>query len=169
MADLSKEGVFTVPVCVFYTRMPPKKGKGRGKRSCSDKPQVSDTQRISSDETDTVAVDSEEVEQHEADLTVVEVHQQETQETQPKAGPSGQTVAKPKPLGRKKKGSEERHFLFTEEMEEELVEFWREHPFLYNSADPRHKDKGLKDRLLRAKAEVFGCTSKYWKKNSSRI
>ena len=75
------------------------------------------------------------------------------------SGPTSETV--PKPLGRRKKGSQERHFLFTEEQEDNLIDWWREHEYFYNSKHPSHKDKGLKDRLYRAKAAEFGCTSKY--------
>ena len=70
------------------------------------------------------------------------------------------TVAKP--LGRRKKGSKERHFLFTRDNEDSIVQWWRENEFLYNPNLPQYSDKGLKDRTMREKTKEFGCTGKYF-------
>ena len=65
------------------------------------------------------------------------------------------------PRGRKKKKSEDRHFLFTPDVEDSIVEWWRDNEFLYNSEHPQHMDKGLKWRVIDRKAKEVGCLSKY--------
>ena len=65
------------------------------------------------------------------------------------------------PLGRKKKNSQNRHFLFTHDVEDSVVDWWRDHEFLYNVNHPKHMDKGLKFRVIDAKAEEIGCSSEY--------
>jgi hypothetical protein len=66
------------------------------------------------------------------------------------------------PLGRRKKGTEgERHFLFTRDVEDDLIEWWRSHDFLYNNTLPDFLDKAKKDRTIEAKAKEIGCTSEY--------
>ena len=66
------------------------------------------------------------------------------------------------PKGRRKKGSQtERHFLFTVEVEDELIDWWRQNPYLYNNTLPEFLDKGKKDRAYTAKAYQIGCTSEY--------
>lgn len=67
------------------------------------------------------------------------------------------------PMGRKKKGSDTyRHFLFTKDIEDELIEWWRDNEFLYNSQLPEFMDKAKKDHTLEAKAKAIGCTSKLY-------
>jgi hypothetical protein len=67
------------------------------------------------------------------------------------------------PRGRRKKGSEEeRHFLFTTRVEDELIDWWRSHEYLYNNTLPDFLDKAKKERAYEAKAREIGCTSKYY-------
>ena len=51
------------------------------------------------------------------------------------------------PLGRRKKGSTERYFVFTVAQEDELIDWWREHEWFYNPEHPLAIDKGRKVRL----------------------
>ena len=79
---------------------------------------------------------------------------------EPVTTPDDKDDKEPKRLGRKKKGSDERHFLFSPDQEDNLINWWLEHSFLYNTKDPLHLDKGRKWRLYAEKAKEFGC-SKY--------
>jgi hypothetical protein len=42
---------------------------------------------------------------------------------------------------------------FTVDIELQLIEFFKETPLLYDTSDPRHKKRDLKDRLLTEKAD----------------
>ena len=144
--------------------MPPRrlpKGKGRGKTSTpgplatkgfyakvDDTGEVEPVQPVVLDKDDSTSVE---------DLTNI----QDTEETTPKETPPKESPPlQPKRLGRKKKGSEERHFLFTVEEEDDLIEWWRDNSFLYDPTHPSHLDKGKKWRFYEEKAKDFGCTSK---------
>ena len=74
-------------------------------------------------------------------------------------GDDGPEEERPR-LGRKKKNSEERMFVFTLDEEDEIVDWWRSHPILYNPRHPEFVDKGKKIRIIAKKAKEFGCTGK---------
>ena len=141
------------------------KGKGRGKRATKFQPPGAPDEKALGTGTGT---DSEEttvkkVINVESDNVSVDTSVEgDSRQGSPDRGTAdADDSVSLKPLGRRKKGSTERHFLFTEDMEDQLIEWWREHEFFYNSELPLHKDKGLKHRLMAEKAKDFGCTSKY--------
>ena len=65
------------------------------------------------------------------------------------------------PLGRRKKGSTDRYFVFSPAAEDNLIQWWKENPFLYDSTHPLSYDKGKKARALQDKAKDIGCTGEY--------
>ena len=134
----SSQGLLRMP---FLKRA---KGKGRGKCSSSSagrKPPSSDVEEIP-DETPEI---QDEVDTHEDPS----VHEDSDDEDDGR------------PLGRRKKGSNERFHLFTIAEEDSIVEWWREREYLYNAAHPWHSDKGKKERAYARKAKELKCEGMY--------
>ena len=144
----------------MHVGMPPKgkgKGKGRGKSSCNgvggNQPKPGNM--ADSSDSGVVAVDCDQEE--------VNTDQSSDEDNTPLQSLVDQDddSEKTRRLGRKKKNSEERMFVFSLEEEDELVDWWRDHEYLYNPQHPLYIDKGRKDRVKEKKAKEFGCTSKY--------
>ena len=79
----------------------------------------------------------------------IDVEQLEDEDEQPTA------------LGQKKKGSDDRYFVFSPEQEDDLIEWWRSNTFMYDVTSDGSYDKGRKERAMAAKAKEFGCTGEY--------
>jgi hypothetical protein len=74
-------------------------------------------------------------------------------------GARGETVPGGR-LGRKKRGKEERYFNWTEEIEIDLIDWWREHTSLYNTQLQEFHFPAKKQLLYQEKAAQIGngCT-----------
>ena len=154
--DRNTQGLFVMP----YLRRGKGKGKGKGSSSCTmRKPVQEDEPDMEEVPSDNTPPDTPEIEEDHDDASG---HEDDDEDDC-------------RPLGRRKKGSNERYHLFTMDEEDSIVEWWREREWLYNAAHPWHLDKGRKERAYARKAKELKCEGMYiylkkiytYKKNSA--
>ena len=145
---------------VRVPKMPPRKmkGKGKGRGKCSgQKPPPKDSTTENSEPEEVFEIEAEE-DNVQSDSRATTPETPETPDSADKQ--DKQDTAPTKRLGRKKKGSNERLFLFTVDQEDDLIDSWKENEYLYNPQDPDHSDKGKKIRWYEERAKKYGCLVK---------
>ena len=128
------------------------KQQGQVKKPTDVDVESADVESVDVEYADVETADVESLDVETVDVDSVDVESVSSADVQESA------VDKDTPKGRRKKGSTDRYYLFTSEQEQNLVDWWKENEFLYNSTLNDYYDKGMKDRCLRAKAKEFGCT-----------